>query len=295
MADEQTNPTPTETPEPEVTNTPAPDQPEQEQPTDQGEDQPREGEATEAEPETEEIELEGKRYTIPKDLKGAFLMDRDYRQKTQALADQRRAVEAERAAVAETAKASQQFADGLASLKVIDMQLEQLNQVNWDQLLATDPSEHSRLTRLSFQLTQNRAQQVANLENQHRQSLETQQREFAKRVESANAEMAKQVSNWPEIGPKVEKFIVDGGVNAEELRALATRPHMMKLAHLAFIGAQTIENQRKAAAKPAAPAPQPAASVSGRKAPASNEPRDSDPPDVWLRKRNAQLAGQGRR
>lgn len=47
--------------------------------------------------ELEEMEIEGRRHLIPKVLKGSFLMHADYTRKTQALAAERAALEAERA------------------------------------------------------------------------------------------------------------------------------------------------------------------------------------------------------
>ena len=44
------------------------------------------------EPETVEIELDGKKYTVPADLKDSFLMQSDYTRKTQEIAAERKAL-----------------------------------------------------------------------------------------------------------------------------------------------------------------------------------------------------------
>src|SRR5215204_3179929 len=58
---------------------------------------------TEAE-ELEEIERNGKKYKIPTALKSELLMQQDYTRKTQEVAEQRRAIEAEQQALEERTK-----------------------------------------------------------------------------------------------------------------------------------------------------------------------------------------------
>src|SRR5579883_48300 len=58
------------------------------------------------EPDTFEMELDGQVHTLPGALKGAFLRQADYTRKTQELAHHRRALEIERAQVAQAAQAA---------------------------------------------------------------------------------------------------------------------------------------------------------------------------------------------
>lgn len=290
MADQQTNPAPADAPEQEVEEQAQPTAPET--PETEG-DQPAEGEATETPEELEEIEHDGKRYQIPKPLKAGIMMQRDYTQKTQEVAEQRRAVEAERLAVAETAKLAESYADQIANLRLIDQQLAAFQNVNWDQINAQDPVEHSRLTRLYMQLSEAKQRGIGELQQRHQQATAAQQQELAKRVRETNEQVAKDIPNWiGDIGPKVEKFAIDSGVGQPELQAMATRPHLVKLMHLAWIGHQAQQKQRQATARPAPAQVQPVVTVGARKATASSEPRDSDNINDWIRKRNKQV-GRG--
>ena len=65
------------------------------------EDESPQPEEMEPPPELEEVEHEGKKYQIPKPLKGALLMQADYTRKTQEVAEQRRAVEEQQRQYAE--------------------------------------------------------------------------------------------------------------------------------------------------------------------------------------------------
>src|SRR5437868_9942337 len=55
--------------------------------------------------ESDEIEHEGRKYQVPKALKPLLLMQADYTRKTQEVAEQRRAVQAERQALHQTSQA----------------------------------------------------------------------------------------------------------------------------------------------------------------------------------------------
>ena len=290
MAEEQTNPAPAEAPEQEVNEqaqTPAPETPETEG------DQPGESEATETPEELEDIEHDGKTYRVPRPIKAGIMMRRDYTQKTQEVAEQRRAVEAERLAVAETAKLAETYAEQITNLRLIDQQLAAFQNVNWDQINAENPAEHGRLTRLYMQLSEAKQQGFRELQQRHQQTTAAQQQELAKRVRETNEQVAKDIPNWiGDIGPKVEKFAIDNGVGQPELQAMATRPHLVKLMHLAWVGQQTLQKQRQTTAKPAPAQVQPVVTVGARKAVASSEPRDGDTMADWIRKREKEV-GRG--
>src|SRR5690349_1139844 len=89
-----------------------------------------EGEAAQPEPdETEEVEHEGKKYKIPKPLKGALLMQADYTRKTQEVAEQRKQVEAERARFAEEQKLIAESISEFGKVQALNDALAQYDKV----------------------------------------------------------------------------------------------------------------------------------------------------------------------
>src|SRR4051812_34876614 len=73
-------------------------------------------------PDTFEVELDGQVHTLPAALKGAFLRQADYTRKTQELAEHRRALEADRQAVAQAAGAQAGASQDRVRLAALDHQ-----------------------------------------------------------------------------------------------------------------------------------------------------------------------------
>jgi hypothetical protein len=109
-------------PETETTETPAS---EPEQPADDG---------------MEAVEVEGKEYKVPRELKDHLMRDRDYRNKTMELAEMRKGVEQVAQVVNMGHQAMSQAAPILAQLGVIDSHLSDAQRVDWPALYANDPA-----------------------------------------------------------------------------------------------------------------------------------------------------------
>ena len=77
----------------------------------------------------EEVDFEGRKYTVARALKDALLRQADYTRKTQELADGRKAFEAERATFQQ---ASQAEIAARAQVVAIDQSLSQYRNVDWD-------------------------------------------------------------------------------------------------------------------------------------------------------------------
>src|SRR5688572_615497 len=91
-----------------------------------------EGEETEGTQQTEEeldeLEHEGKKYRIPKALKPAFMKDADYTQKTQKLAEEKRALDAR---AAQHVTRDQDIIKGYGKMHALDESIAQYQKVNW--------------------------------------------------------------------------------------------------------------------------------------------------------------------
>lgn len=116
-----------------------PDEP-QEEVEATGEASEQEAEPTE---ETFEFELEGTKYALPKKLEKAVLQERDYTQKSQQLAEQRRAVEIQQQQFKQL-ELRQKFNNDVAAeikqLHMIDAVLEQ--PVNWQSMSTDEAFRH---------------------------------------------------------------------------------------------------------------------------------------------------------
>ena len=115
-----------------------PKAPAPEQPAEQVQD-----EEGEAEPDFAELEWEGEKFQVPKavadKLKPALMANKDYTQKTQELAEQRRAVDVSREMI-QAAQSATGFNESIATeqqeLSVIDAYLAQAKRVDWSQMSA---------------------------------------------------------------------------------------------------------------------------------------------------------------
>ena len=82
-----------------------------------------------------EVELDGEVHSLPAALKGAFLRQADYTRKTQELAEHRRALEAERRALGDHARAQAGVSRERLQLASLDDQIEEFQGVDWDERL----------------------------------------------------------------------------------------------------------------------------------------------------------------
>jgi hypothetical protein len=197
----------------------------------------------------EEVEYEGAKYKVPAPLKDALLRQADYTQKTMTLAEERRAVEAQRSQILEAQQLSRAEINAFSELNVLNTQLADFEGVDWTQLDHSDPQvQHAKGVRDELA----RKHQVLSAQiNQHLTAKQARaQQETAKEREATDAAMSKIVKDWnPEKRSQFEAFAVSQGIPAEY--AGQAGPAEMKIIRLAMIGAQA-EQQRVAALKAAA-------------------------------------------
>lgn len=241
------------------------------------------------EPEDEEVELGGLKLKVPKDhaklVRDGVLMQADYTKKTQELAEQRAAVNAERQALHQTSQAE---LDTYAFAKSLEGQLAQYEQIDWDRWHAEDPFAASAATS-KYQVLQRQYQQatghLANLRGQ-RQSMA--QQDTAKRIEQGRTALATDIPGWSEeLKAKLIGFAAGYGFSRQELDDLEADPRVAKVLHAAFTGSQATATQKKVQNTLAAQAVQPAAKAASSSAPPAGL-NDRLGTDEWMRRRNAQ-------
>lgn len=213
------------------------------------------------EDDVEEVDYEGAKYKVPKPLKEALLRHSDYTRKTMELAEQRRALEADKSVI-ERAKALT-AAEIKASVRLdqVGTELAQFQNIDWKVLDPNDPDVQKAHWR--FQQLQGEFGSLKNQLDEHFRVKNTQaQQETAKAREESDRVLTKEIKGWtPEKRQELETFAVNQGI-PQEVIPLASASEL-KILNLAHIGQQFIERQRAAAKAAAQSKAQPASEVGG--------------------------------
>lgn len=198
-----------------------------------------------ADPEFVEVEVDGRKIRVSSDGKDYLLREADYRRKTMDLSEQRKAVEAERAKIAEQAKLGQEEFQAAVQLQALNDQIAQFEAVDWDAWTDSDPFEAQKAWQ-RYQTTLNRRNQVGGLLAQHMQQKEQRaQQESATRREAILSTAAKEIPNWSDdLRGQLDSFAKSHGYDP----AVIDDVRDYKMLRLAHIGQQFIERQRKASA-----------------------------------------------
>ena len=142
------------------------------------------------------VKIDGEEFEVTLDeLRNGYQRQADYTRKSQSLAEQRKAYEANIAAVQKEREQYGQVLEQMANYQ--NLELAKYNDVNWQELKDTDPMTYME-KRLEFQDAKDRVAQVR--EEQRRVQEQTTQ-EFSQRLsETIQAEATKLVEALPEYG-----------------------------------------------------------------------------------------------
>jgi hypothetical protein len=237
---------------------------------------------------TFDVQVGGQVHTLPAALKGAFLRQADYTRKTQELAQHRRALIAERQAVAQQAQSMGQAQAGGVELAALDHQLADLRAVDWQGFAAHDPRGAQALWGRFQALAQARdglAQTLAH----HRSRAQIQAaREAAARMAATGQALQKEIAGWsPELAAKLVDYARGHGVTLDELGA-ADDPRVWKILHCAYQGDSAKRQDGAAASAARVQAVRPAITVSGAAA-GGGGVRDELATKEWMKRRNEQM------
>jgi hypothetical protein len=241
----------------------------------------------------EDFDWNGKQIRAPKGLKDSVLMHADYTQKTQAVAAQRKELEAREQAVIQQAKAHEEEVELHAKLYNFKTQIEpyaKLTQADWDAWEQDDPLAAQSGWR-RFQQLQNEAQKTYWEVNNRQQERATQEQQAtAKRLEETR-KFAETIPGWSaEVDAKITEFAVkEGGFDVDTLKA-AYNPQIYRMLHLAWLGHQTMQKASAPAAK--APPPAPLQVVAAKAAPPARKDPGSMSMDEYAAWRNRQEAAK---
>jgi hypothetical protein len=242
-------------------------------------------EGADAEPEMFELELDGEVHAVPAALKGAFLRQADYTRKTQELAEHRRAVEAERDALAEHRRAWAGASRDQAMLAALEDQLEAFSELDWESLAREEPQQAQALWQRLQETQALRDRYAWAIEHhEHRAQLEA-AREAAEAMSQTGRRLAQEIDGWsPDVAAKLVEYGQAFGVTLEEFAQMAD-PRLWKLLHKAWKADQASEGQ----AREQAQALRPAVQVSGAGA-GGGGVRDELSTKEWMRRRNSQMS-----
>lgn len=193
----------------------------------EGEDQ-----AEEAEDEGyAEVEFEGKTYKVPNELKTAIIHQADYTRKTQEVAEQRKAVQAQTELLQKQQEMLAQSFDKAVEFRDVQNRLSQFEKLDWQALVDQDPVQATKLN-IAYQQTQREAQtkygelmqsqaQTQQLSDEHRQQV----------LIEARKELNKRLPDFtPQTAEKIKTTAREYGITDAEINSL-TDPRFVHILH----------------------------------------------------------------
>lgn len=206
---------------------PQDDQPSDEQPTSEA----QENADAPAEPAFEEIEYDGKRYEVPRELKDAILRQDDYTRKTQEVAQRAREIELRSKAI-ELAESQNKFAEAVRSevseLAQIDAQLGQFKHIDWLNMSGEDAMKYRGLY---DQLKAKRDEVDATLQSKHRQWQEQVSESQKALIQQGLETVRKAIPNFSEATVKnIREYGMSRGLSEQELSSVFD-PRFVRILH----------------------------------------------------------------
>lgn len=250
-------------------------------------DQTTETEEEELEEELEGAKIRGTKAAIEK-IKAERLMQADYTRKTQAVAEERKAIEAQREAVAREAQFHQANIQAVARITAINEQLQAFQNLDWNALTDSDPVQAQKLSHQMRALEHQRGQVSQHLSQVQQQQALAQQQSSAQLIEKAADYLRREVPNWsPQRDGQVRRYAEKIGIPAAAIpNVVMHMPQFGVALHKAELYDQLVA-KHSAKPKPAAQdAPMP--KLAAQKARAVKD-MDKLSVDDWLKERNAQL------
>jgi len=249
------------------------------------------GNPIEAEPpEDEEVELDADlKLKVPKDqaqkVREALLRQADYTRKTQELAEQRRAFEADRQNIQQ---ATQEELGAFAQAAALGQQIAQYQKIDWAAWNDNDPFEAQKAF-MQFQQVKDAHQEAMNqLSHYQRQRVSRAQQESAQRIEQGRQQLEREIGWNDELKARLTDYALGMGLSREDLSDLEATPAAAKILRDAYEGHQARQKAQAAERHKTAQQVQPAATVRAKAAPVAGLD-DRLGAEEWIRRRDAQV------
>jgi hypothetical protein len=228
------------------------------------------GEGTEAAPDPwagyVDFELDGQVHKIPEALKEGFYRAKDYTQKTQALAEERRVIAAQREDLARVTQISEQELNIKVELNGMVSQLQRYEQVDWDAFEEQNPLAAQSEFRKFNQLQQQFNRKYGELQAAQTERADVLSKDLDKRIEATTKYAYENLPGMsPELDGKITNFAIrELGIDPDTLKK-SYNPTIYRTLYLAHLGHQTLTSrQAQAKTPPMKPQTQPLTVVSAK-------------------------------
>lgn len=181
----------------------------------------------EEEDDGELIEIEGKSYKVPKELKDMVLMHKDYTQKTQAVAEQRRAVEERAQALEQRERLLGDSFEKAVEFREVQNKLAQFEALDWNALVDVDPARAQKLT-IAYQQLQREAQaKYAELQQSQSQVQQLTEHQRQQMLAEAEQELRARLPDFgPQVAEQIRQAAQEYGIKPEEIDNLVDARHV---------------------------------------------------------------------
>lgn len=254
---------------------------------------------SQAEPEFDDVEIDGKTYRVPKELVSHVMKNADYTQKTQAHAEERRNWEArvaeQRASLEREAEVFNAVQAEEAQRVAIEGRIQALRNVNVNQL---SPNDQLRYNNEIMQLQWAHNDLVQTIEGRKAELEAEREQQFANLWSQTTEALNRPDEKLGWLGRYDEatqtslvQFLQDAGVgDVKRIRATLAEPLGAKIVNLAKIGLATVKKQQQALnSKPKQPDARPVPTVNGGKAKGAVDV-DKLPIDQWVKYERQRMA-----
>lgn len=222
----------------------------------------------------EDFEINGKVYKIPTEVKDGYMKDADYRRKTQAVAEQTKAIQAREAELTQKFQQTEEEFKTWRELDAVSEQLKQAEGIDWNaeyQKILNDPNLRNdplgqqeavnkfQAIYMQFQQLQQKQQGLINSARQFEQQRSVAaQQATAKRLQDTVTFAQNNIKGWtPELDIKITGFALKELGYTPEILTAGINPSNYKTLYLAYLGHQS--QIRQQTAKPAPTGKPPAA------------------------------------
>jgi len=230
-------------------------------------------------PEGTPAEIAEQMEAIGKQLQAGFT------QKTQSVAEERRALQAQAQQFQQQMQVAQSFADEMVELRSIDAQLKAYNEVNWQTYADQDPVAAQKHFMQYTALQNQRSEKAQGIEVKQREMIQRQQQGQEALLAEGRRVLSEKITDWGEAKQQhIAKHATESyGFKPEELSNVMD-PRVVLMMHDAYLYRQSMQ---KAQAKPQTPKPEPVQKV-GSTAPVAKTP-DKMSDKEWMEWRERQV------
>lgn len=234
-------------------------------------------ELDEIEEELEGVKLRGRKEALER-IKAERMMDRDYRQKTMAHAEERRAFEAEREQHQQMRQMDEHLENERFQLRAVDTRIQQILQA-LPQVSQQNPELAQQLRDELIQLQGYRPRLEGSITQKNQAKQLFQQREQAKLFSDAQSFLMREIKDWsPAKDAELEGYAKGLGINTQQLgQFLLRNPAIAVALDKAQKWDKSVKERLSTIKKPAPAPDKPASRIEGGKAKTQKSVSDMSP------------------